>query len=126
MRKDLFMDLVWKKCGDDAHWCSLETLDLSSLGDIAGVYIIWHPGNPARVVRLGQGAPIADRLSAHRNDKEILAYREKGTLRVTWAAVPLLQRDGVERYMSETWPPLVGEAFPLDDPIPVNSPWNNR
>jgi len=116
------MQITWQKCGD--HWCSLENLNLDKMSDTSGVYIIWHEGNPSKVVRVGQGSPIKDRLSAHRNDDEILAYNKKGTLRVTWAAVPLNQRDGVERYLADKWKPLVGEAFPDADPIVVNSPWS--
>lgn len=117
------MNVTWIKCGTDGHWCSLENLDLTSLGDIAGVYIIWHEGNPGRVVRLGQG-DIADRLGAHRLDKEILAYRGNGMLRVTWASVSWQNRDAVERYLANTWPPLVGSAFPNVLPMAVNSPWS--
>lgn len=111
----------WIKCGDDHHWCSLENLNLSNISDF-GVYIIWHEGNPSRVVRVGQG-DIADRLEAHRKNPTILAYRKYGTLRVTWAAVPVGQRDGVERYLADQWTPLVGDAFPDVDPIAVNSPF---
>lgn len=117
------MNVTWVKCIAD-NWCPLETLKLEGLGDTAGVYIIWHDGNPGRVVRLGQGAPIQNRLSAHRNDKAILAYNKIGTLRVTWAAVPWNLRDGVERYLAETWKPLVGSAFPDVPQIAVNSPWS--
>lgn len=114
----------WVKCSNDGeHWCSLERLDLNSLGDVAGVYIIWHAGNPSRVVRIGQGAPIRKRLGEHRNDREVTAYRSSGTLLVTWAAVPWNQRDGVERHLAEKWNPLVGDAFPDVVPIAVNSPW---
>jgi hypothetical protein len=112
----------WIKCGNGGNWCPLETLNLDSVGDVSGVYVIWHEGNPARVVRVGQGK-IKDRLSAHRNDNEILQYRRNGTLRVTWASVSSNQRDGVERYLAQTWPPLVGDAFPYALPIAVNSPW---
>ena len=118
------MNVAWVKCGDDEHWCSLENLDLSRLGEVAGVYIIWHEGNPSRVVRLGQGNPIKDRLSAHRGDRQIMAYRTNGTLRVTWASVPsAADRNGVEKYLAEKWHPLIGEAFPDALPIAVNSPW---
>lgn len=116
------MQVVWEKCNPDDHWCSLENLDLDTVGDVSGVYIIWHEGDPGRVVRIGQGK-IKDRLSAHRNDKEILAYNKKGKLRVTWASVPSGQRDGVESYLAATWPPLVGGTFPDVEPIAVNSPW---
>jgi hypothetical protein len=117
------INLTWKTCGDDGHWCSLENLDLESVGEIAGVYIIWHEGNPGKVVRIGQGAPIKDRLDAHRKDTKITAYNKNGKLRVTWAAVPSSQRNGVENYLSDQWSPLVGERFPDVLPIAVNSPW---
>jgi hypothetical protein len=116
------MNVTWVKCGNGENWCPLETLNLDSVSDAAGVYIIWHEGNPGRVVRVGQGSPIKNRLSKHRNDNEILYYGRNGTLRVTWASVSWSQRDGVERYLAETWHPLVGEAFPDVMPIAVNSP----
>jgi hypothetical protein len=117
------MQVIWHKCGDDGHWCSLEHLDMGSMGEVCGVYMIWHEGHPGRVVRLGQGCPIKERLSAHRNDLAILWYARIGKLRVTWAYVPSAQRDGVEKYLANTWPPLIGDAFPDVEPIPVNSPW---
>lgn len=116
------LSVKWQVCGDDGHWCSLKDLNLDGASE-NGVYIIWHEGNPGKVVRVGQGAPVGNRLSAHRNDDEILAYAKKGTLRVTWAAVPATQRDGVERYLADRFHPLVGDAFPDVDPIEVNSPW---
>lgn len=112
------LELVWKRCGDDWHFCDLRRLALENVSD-GGVYVIWHEGNPGRVVRIGQG-DIAERLAAHRRDTEILDY---GKLRVTWAKLPASQRDGVERYLAETWDPLVGDAFPKAKPIAVNSPF---
>jgi predicted GIY-YIG superfamily endonuclease len=117
------LSITWKKCGDDQHYCSLENLNLDTVGKIGGVYIIWHEGKPGRVVRLGQTGDIADRLGKHRNDKAITAYRQDGTLRVTWATVPAQQRDAVERYLADKWPPLVGDAFPDVEPLAVNSPF---
>lgn len=115
--------VIWKTCGNDGHWCSFDKLDLNSVGDAVGVYIIWHAGNPSRVVRVGQGK-VADRLAAHRQDQEVTQYRAKGTLRVTWAAVPKASdRDGIERYLADKWTPLVGDAWPDAAPIAVNSPW---
>lgn len=110
----------WVRCGGDNHWCSLENLNLNM--KTFGVYIIWHEGQPGRVVRVGQG-DIAERLGCHRADKEILVYRQYGTLRVTWAAVSAAQVDGVERYLADQWSPRVGDAFPDVQPIAVNSPW---
>src|SRR5690348_6547182 len=111
-------NLTWVKCQGDV-WCSLLNVNLANV-QTTGVYIIWHGGNPARVVRLGQG-DIADRLTEHRAEPDILAYRQHG-LYVTWAAVPAYQLDGVERYLANQWPPLVGDRFPNAQPIAVNSP----
>jgi hypothetical protein len=99
----------------------LETVNLTGVSSV-GVYIIWHEGNPSRVVRIGQGN-IADRLAQHRKDSEILAYARVGILRVTWATVPAHQVGPVERYLANQWPPLVGDAFPDVAPLAVNSPF---
>ena len=116
------MQVAWIKCGDGNSWCPLETLNLDSVGDASGVYIIWHGGNPSRVVYVGQGN-IVDRLKSHRNDARILAYRKSGTLMVTWASVAWNFRDGVERYLADQLHPLVGDAHPNVLGIAVNSPW---
>jgi hypothetical protein len=116
------MDVIWIKCGENAQiWCSLENVNLENVAT-TGVYMIWNAGNPGRVVRLGQG-DIKDRLTKHRNDPEVLVYKQFGKLYVTWAAVLWYQLDGVEQYLADTWPPQVGAAFPAAVPIAVNSPW---
>src|SRR5258708_34426966 len=113
MQKEREMiSISWMKCGSDGHYCDLEQLDLASLPARNGVYVIWHQGNPSRVVRIGQG-DIADRLAAHRRDPQVVAFKQYGKLRVTWAAVPAHQIDGVERYLADTWSPLIGDAFPM-------------
>jgi hypothetical protein len=73
-------------------------------------------------VYVGQGN-VADRVADHRNNAEITAYRGRGSLYVTWAAVSAAQRDGVERYLADKWNPLVGDVHPDAAPIVVNSPW---
>lgn len=115
------LKLKWIQCGDDGHWCNLKNLTLAGV-TAKGVYIIWHEGNPGRVVRVGQG-DVSDRLGAHRIDDEILEYEKNGSLLVTWAAVSEAQRDGVEHYLADQLSPLVGDAFPEAEPIVVNSPW---
>ncbi len=113
------MQLNWKTCGDNRHWCNLRKLKLDNNND-KGVYMIWHTGDPSRVVRVGQGN-IAERLTDHRNNNEILTY---GELLVTWAVVPSKSdRDGIERHLADEWRPLVGDAFPNTVPIAVNSPF---
>lgn len=111
--------LTWIKSTTD-EWLNLELVNLSNVTTF-GVYIIWHAGNPARVVRVGQGR-IADRLAAHRVDREILAYKRFGNLYVTWAATGALGVGGIERYLANQLNPLAGDAFPQERPIAVNLP----
>jgi hypothetical protein len=113
------MKVTWIKC-KSGDWCQLNTVNLSQVSAY-GVYIIWHGGNPSRVVYVGQG-DIAVRLAAHRTKDAIQSY-SKHTLFVTWAAVDAANRDGVERYLADQWSLLVGDAHPVAAPIAVNSPW---
>lgn len=113
------MRLQWVKCGSD--WCGLLNVNLSEVAT-SGVYIIWYSTNPSRVVYVGQGK-IADRIEAHRRDPSVTQYSSRGTLLVTWASVPVWQRDGVERYLADRYSPLEGELHPAVVPIAVNSPW---
>lgn len=112
------LKLNWTKCADGESWCQLENVNLADV-KTAGVYVIWHAGQPARTVRVGQG-DISARLSAHRGDPAILAHRKHGKLLVTWASVPVAQRNGVERYLADHYRPLVGDAFPNCLAIQVN------
>ena len=112
--------LRWIRCQDDRP-CDFRTVTLDGV-HAEGIYAIWYKGNPGRVVRIGKGN-IAERLKQHRMDEEILAYASR-KLYVTWAAVDRAERDGIERYLAEAYPPLVGERFPDVPPIRVNAPWS--
>jgi len=114
------LQVTWIKDTQD-NWLGFETFIITGV-TANGVYMIWHGGQTPRVVRLGQG-DIKSRLIAHRGDSQITQYGTSGVLMVTWASVPAAQQDGVERYLANRWPPLVGDAFPDAQPIAVNSPW---
>ena len=114
------LSLTWVKSQADT-WLEFETFNLDSVKS-KGVYMIWHGGNPGKVVYVGQG-DVRSRLATHRADVEICGCRRFGTLYVTWAEVPAAQRDGVERYLADQWNPLVGDVYPDAAPIAVNSPW---
>lgn len=115
------IQLDWRKCGRDGHWCSFHDLQLTM--KTRGVYIIWHEGALSRVLYVGQG-DIAERLACHRREDEILYYAKFGTLRVTWAPLPASQGDGIECYLADTWHPLVEGAHRNVLPIAVNFPWS--
>jgi hypothetical protein len=113
------INLQWVKSPTNS-WLNFDMVNLSNV-TTGGVYIIWYSGNPGRVVYVGQG-DVAARIANHRKNSEINAYGKSATLLVTWAAVAAAQRDGVERYLADTWHPLVGDAHPDFVPIAVNSP----
>ncbi len=116
------MNLVWTKC-EGAQWCPFLTLNLQHpyFNGFDGVYIIWHgQPNPA-VVYVGQGN-IRERITEHRQNQAILAYQIHG-LYVTCAKVDVQYRNGIERFLADTWNPKVGDNHPQATPIAVNSPW---
>lgn len=113
--------LLWSK--ETFSWHDFERASLPP-DSYEGVYIIWHSGPNPHVVYVGQGN-IAQRLRTHRNRADILKYRLKGPLLVTWAKVSSAYlRDGIERYLANVLNPYVGEAYPDVAPIRVNLPWN--
>ncbi|MDR3628057.1 MAG: hypothetical protein P4L45_14535 [Ignavibacteriaceae bacterium] len=116
------MKVFWNKCQGDA-WCKLNSVNLehAHFDHMEGVYIIWHGGNDAWTVRVGQGF-IRDRLRDHRSNQEIQHYSNL-ILYVTWASVPFEQRNGVEKYLSDVLKPKIGERFPDITPININLPW---
>ncbi len=105
---------------------SMDAMELKSIGETRGVYIIWYkPPNPnlAVIVRLGQG-DIAARIADHQRDEEITAYSSKGMLRVIYAPLPNNAMDGAESYLADKLNPLVGERFPDVYPTEINLPWD--
>lgn len=114
------MNLNWGTCGDNGSWCGFLTVNLEHtyFNGKEGVYIIWQSKGP--VIRVGQGV-IKDRLAEHRRDGSITAYNN---LFVTWAVVPVFQRNDVERFLAEKLNPVVGERFPIpNSSIAVNLPF---
>jgi len=99
-------------------WHALGSVDLKD-ARIYGVYVIWHEGDPGRVVCVGQGN-IRDRLQFHRRNPEVQKFGNHGNLRVMWAAVPAHQVDGVERYLADHLKPLIVDVRPDATPIAVN------
>ena len=117
------MQLQWIKCIGD-EWCPFGGLDLAKVTE-HGVHIVWHGGNAPHAphtVYVGQG-DVADRIADHRNDQKITRHAQKGALYVTWASVPVAQRDGIERYLADRYSPLEGDRHPEVAPLAVNSPW---
>jgi hypothetical protein len=117
--KAAVIHIAWAKAKNG--WLPLSLPSPSAIRTV-GVYIIWLEGNPSHVVRVGSGN-IGECLCCDQNDAEIQAYARHGTLRVTWAAVPASQLQGVQRYLSEYWRPLVEDRYPKVPPIAVNSPF---
>ena len=111
----------WAK--PQGSWHPFKTVDLTKIS-VAGVYAIGYDSGDSRIatIYVGQGDDVSVRLQQHRSNAKILQYANKGTLRVTWAALSAKNRSGVERYVAEELDPLVGERHPIDNPIEVNLP----
>src|SRR3990172_3814595 len=109
------MTVYWNKCQGNV-WCPLDSVNLehNHFDTMEGVYVIWHGGNNAATVRVGQGF-IRDRLRDHRGDPQIQSFNHL-TLYVTWASVAAAQRDGVEKYLANVLKPKVGSQFPAAVP----------
>jgi hypothetical protein len=107
--------------GPANEWLSFETLHLSRIG-ADGVYVLWYGGPKPGTIRVGKG-DIASQLKSHRNDPKILAYGGLG-LFVSWAEVPFLLQDGIERYLAEQLSPLVTAQCANVRPLAVNFPWD--
>lgn len=114
--------LNWVHC--EGGYCNLESLNLDHphFNGREGVYVIWRGGQNPAVVRLGQGV-IKDRIGKHRLDSKILQHKGTDRLYVTWAETTAGLRDGIEKFLANTLRPIVGDAFPLAQPIAVNLPW---
>jgi hypothetical protein len=115
----------------DLDWYTHYTVDRTPLRlkdttlhsfDLNGIYVIYRAGTlslPPRVVRVGQGN-IGACMRSHSADVEITIH---GDLNVA-IALELREsiRNGAERYLSNVYRPLVGNAFPNVEPIAVSLP----
>ena len=117
------MSLSWIKCQGDV-WCQLNSVNLQHehFNNRGGIYVIWHGGENAATVYVGQTGDFRNRFSEHRNDARIRSYGSLG-LYVTWASVIPGSLDGVERYVGERLRPKVVTKLPNVQPIEVQLPW---
>lgn len=93
----------------------------------SGVYIIWYEqfgGIIKQAVYVGQGN-IDQRLSAHRNDLNIIQHSiNHGKLYVAYAIEPSLNEQlGIENYLHDSLNPLESNKSSNQPSIPVQLPW---
>lgn len=112
------LHLRWNQ-SQDGRWCDLDRLNLehAHFDRMEGVYVIWYGGPNGRVVAVGQGA-IRERLKAHRADPRLESYRPLNLI-VSWAVVSADLRAGVERFLAESYRPLVSDGIPDHGVLPV-------
>lgn len=96
--------LIWAK-RTQKDWCKLFELDLA-LVRTYGVYVLWHGGQPSRVVRIGHG-DIATELKACCNDRRVIVYLADGPLFVTWAGAVASDAAGIHLHLAEMLHPLI-------------------
>ena len=112
------MEVEWAKWQPD-QWFTLSRLNLKTV-PVSGVYIIFTPAG--KVIYVGQG-DIAERLEAHLKDQRIMQHEiQSAPLCVTFASVAAQYRNGVERFLADTFKPAEGPNHPNVVPIQVNLP----
>jgi hypothetical protein len=128
------LHLDWVTCAGNG-WCGLRNVNLDNdAADVDGVYVIvyFETKENYKAVKVGQSRAedggVSSRLKSHKEgkteeSKKILENEKHGTLYVTWAEVPVLKLNGVERYLGEMLKVDSDAVFPTSDlPILVNLP----
>lgn len=96
-----------------------------NLSGVAGVYLIWHSGVRPEWVYVGHTKDMAASFHSAGKNSEITFYEQNGGLQVAWAPVMEEYREGVVKYISENFNPLVPNTDGYSDntrPVPVIAP----
>ncbi len=117
--------VTWIKNTINGEYFDLLRLDLGAPYFInkSGVYVIWYASpSGSKVIRVGQGSPISDRLREHRMNPQINQYAAYGPLKVSWVVLPRNPElfDRIEAYLYDYYRPVVGERAPNAVPLPVD------
>ena len=120
------MPVVQWNQGADARgmseWWTLCFVDLSSIGPFeSGVYIIWIDTDPQQTLLVGKGG-LSEKIREHRDDLNIIANENHGTLCVTWTELPESYQAGVEAFLFDSLNPLRGKRDSSAASIKVNLP----
>ena len=91
--------------------------------DLEGVFVVWRNRPDVATLRVGQGN-IRRMLQAALSD-ERLRDTPDDALFASWARVAPELRDGVEKYVADSYNPLFGRQFPYRIPIVSNLPMTN-
>ncbi len=119
------LHLNWSRGADGAP-CLLD--GLSNAGPdphgVSGVYLLWVAdscGAGPNWIYVGEARDIADRLESHHSDPRVQAYACR-EIRVSWAPVASMHRQGVLCFLAKSLLPTVTEPLPAARAIPVNLP----
>ena len=119
------LHLNWSR-GTDGAPCRLDSL--LSAGPVprgvSGVYLLWVAdscGAGPNWIYVGEARDIADRLEGHSSDPRVQAYACR-EIRVSWAPVASVYRQGVLCFLAKSLLPTVSEPIPAARAIPVNLP----
>ena len=94
---------------------------------IKGVYVIWQSGTPSRVVKVGQADDLELLVYQHSDDNEIMKYDNRDQrLYFTWVTwekdMSQHTREGVVRYLTDHYDPIIKDPLPDVQPIEVDIP----
>ena len=104
---------------NEGHFFHLEELKVTDeyFDDLEGVYIIWSDDE---FVKVGHGS-LRYKLAEHKKDSKILERATVG-LRVSWALVDEMYRQGIVHYLLEALDPYIRDEVPNAISIRVNLP----
>ena len=106
----------------DLNFLPFAIADRSSAPPI-GVYVLFVVGSlDCQTVKVGFG-DVATEIAADRINQEILDFRQRGKLQVTWAQTTREQMTGIARHLSNLLQPRIIMAGLSDlPPIEANVP----
>lgn len=81
----------------------------------SGVYVIWHTGVQPGWVFIGHSDNLAEKFFELGDNDEILEYRERGNLFVSWCYIRDKFQDGAVAYLTKTLKPKVDNPMAKDE-----------
>ena len=118
------MDPRWAKSGKGRfHRFMRLDPEAQGLSGVGGVFVVWHAGAKPKWVRVGRSGDLAATFHQLTEDDGVMAYESSGGLYVTWSLIRPEFRDGVVRFLSDRFDPLLGDGgVGKAAPVPVLAP----
>ena len=102
------LDPQWVRSPEGDYWQFQQVKpDALGLRGQGGVYVLWHGGLKPTWVYAGESTSLGRALTEIADNKDIIHYRARGGLFVTWAVASEELRRGILLYLTRAMKPLV-------------------